>query len=207
MTYNGKKRKDTSEEVSWRLSRLNSYMSRRKGSYNRLRSVFRRDIFVSLQRVNFWFKVDSLNFFLQKVTWLLEYLCVTLRQPASRRPPFAFLSVEEKSKTLRMPESRQVFEVAAAQTSKLVNLVLSSQTAFSIASILLLITNGHNWARWTRRTAIRPGFENVFQQQAADAAYSQQRSYSIQTESFSSTPKPNKWRKDPLAGRRFNNSK
>ena len=74
-------------------------------------------------------------------------MCYTLRQPASRRPPFAFLSVEEKSKTLRMPESRQVFEVAAAQTSKLVNLLLSSQTAFSIASILLLITNGHNWAR------------------------------------------------------------
>ena len=123
-------------------------------------------------------------------------MCYTLRQPASRRPPFAFLSVEEKSKTLRTPESRQVFEVAAAQTSKLViNLVLSSQTTFSIASILLLITNGHNWARCTRRTAIRPGFENVFQQQAADAAYSQQRSYSIQTESFSSTPKPNKWKK------------
>ena len=93
---------------------------------------------------------------------------------------------------LGMPESRQVFEVVAAKTSKLVNLVLSSQTVFSIASILLLITNGHNWVRCTRRTAIRPGVENVFQQQAAHAAYSQQRSYSIQTKSFSSTPKLNK---------------
>ena len=50
-------------------------------------------------------------------------MCYNLRQPVSRRPPFAFLSVG-------MPESCQVFEVAAAKTFKLVNLVLSSQTAF-----------------------------------------------------------------------------
>ena len=109
-------------------------------------------------------------------------MCYTLRQPASRRPPFAFLSVG-------MPESRQVFEVVAAKTSKLVNLVLSSQTVFFNCKHPFIDNQWSysNWARCTRRTAIRPGFENVFQQQAAHAAYSQQRSYS-----YPSPPPPKK---------------
>ena len=39
-----------------------------------------------------------------------------------------------------MPESRQAFEVATAQTSELVNLVFSRQTGFSRDSICLLNT-------------------------------------------------------------------
>ena len=81
--------------------------------------------------------------------------------------------------SVRMPESRQVFEVVAAKTSKLVNLVLSSQTVFFNCEHPFIDNQWSysNWARCTRRTAIRPGVENVFQQQAAHAAYSQQRSY------------------------------
>ena len=45
---------------------------------------------------------------------------------------------------MSLPESRQAFEVAAAQTSGLVNLVLSPQTIFFSASIFLFINDGHN---------------------------------------------------------------
>ena len=99
-------------------------------------------------------------------------MCYTLRQPASRRPPFAFLS---QCACLNRVKSLKSSQPKLLNWSILFYLV---KLFFSIASILLLITNGHNWARCTRRTAIRPGVENVFQQQAAHAAYSQQRSCS-----------------------------
>ena len=71
-----------------------------------------------------------------------------------------------------------------------VNLVLSRQTGFSSLSLQLIDkTDGFNWARYTKLTAIRPGFETVSQQHAAHA---QQRSYSGHAESFSNTPKSSK---------------
>jgi len=62
-----------------------------------------------------------------------------------------------------LPESCQTFEVAAAQTSGLFNLVLSRQLVFSSASICPLIemTDGHNLARYCKLKAIRPGFETI----------------------------------------------
>ena len=44
------------------------------------------------------------------------------------KPPFVVFSEEEEKETL--PETHKTFEVTAAQTSGLVNLVLSRQTGF-----------------------------------------------------------------------------
>jgi len=57
--------------------------------------------------------------------------------------------------------------------------------------------DGYNWARWAKRTTIKPGLETVSQQHAAHA---QKRSHSIQAESFKSSPKSSK-RKKGSAGR------
>ena len=57
-----------------------------------------------------------------------------------------------------LPKLRQSFEVAAARTSGLVNLVFSRQTGFLCATIRLYV---HNRARCTKRMDIRPGFEAV----------------------------------------------
>ena len=59
-------------------------------------------------------------------------ICHTLQV----KPSFVVFSEEEKR---RLSESQQTFEVAAARTSGLVNLVLSCQTGFLSASILFLI--------------------------------------------------------------------
>ena len=59
---------------------------------------------------------------------------------------------------------RQSFEVAAARTSGLVNLVFSRQTGFLCATIRLYV---HNRARCTKRMDIRPGFEAVSEQHAS----------------------------------------
>ena len=65
-------------------------------------------------------------------------------------PPFVFFFTEERKGDLllsfsllkkekeALPESRQLFEAAAAQTCGLVNLVFSLQTGFSSASIRLV---------------------------------------------------------------------
>jgi len=56
--------------------------------------------------------------------------------------PLLFLLYQGEKKE-PVPESRQAFEVAAAQTSELVNLVFSHQTGFSRDSIRLLnMTDG-----------------------------------------------------------------
>ena len=53
---------------------------------------------------------------------------------------------------MAVPESRQTFEVAAAQTSGLVNLVFfECEDPFMV----------NNRARCSKRMAIRPGFENI----------------------------------------------
>ena len=54
-----------------------------------------------------------------------------------------------------VPESRQSFEVAAARTSGLVNLVCSRRTGILCAGIRLLRN------RCTKRTDIRPKFKAV----------------------------------------------
>ena len=56
--------------------------------------------------------------------------------PASRASFCLFLYWGGENEAL--PESRQLFEAAAAQTSGLVNLVFSCQTGFSIASVRLV---------------------------------------------------------------------
>ena len=72
---------------------------------------------------------------------------------------------------------------------------LSSNWFFESEPPFIDKTDGFNWARYTKRTAIRPGFETVSQQHAAHA---QQRSYSGHAESFSSTPKSSKQKKGSL---------
>ena len=69
---------------------------------------------------------------------------------------------------------------------------LSSNWFFESEPPFIDKTDGFNWARYTKRTAIRPGFETVSQQHAAHA---QQRSYSGHAESFSNTPKSSKRKK------------
>ena len=78
------------------------------------------------------------------------------------------------------PCARGVRKIAAAQTSGLANLVLSCQTGFFECEHPFI----DNRARCRKHTAIRPGFETISKQHAARA---QHRSYSIHTESFSST--------------------
>ena len=78
------------------------------------------------------------------------------------------------------PCARGVRKIAAAQTSGLANLVLSCQPGFFECEHPFI----DNRARCRRHTAIRPGFETISKQRAARA---QHRSYSIHTESFSST--------------------
>ena len=73
--------------------------------------------------------------------------------PAIRASFFLLDQGEEKEV---LPETRQAFEVATIQISGLVNLVSSRQISFSSTSIIIII-----WAPFTRRTSIRPGFENV----------------------------------------------
>ena len=52
-----------------------------------------------------------------------------------------------------LPESRQTFEVAAARTSGLNNLVLCRQTSFfRVWASIYIWTNGHNRAGWSKRT-------------------------------------------------------
>ena len=68
-----------------------------------------------------------------------------------------------------MPESRQAFEVATAQTSGLVNLIFSLVKRVS----LHLFIDERGWselsALCTKRTAVKPRFETISQQQAAHA--------------------------------------
>ena len=89
-----------------------------------------------------------------------------------------------RSQKVALLESCQTFEVAAAQTSGPVNLVLSLQTV--CLSMLPFIrvywqTYGHDQDRCGKRTAIRPGFKSISQRHAAHV---QQRSFSIHAESF-----------------------
>ena len=49
--------------------------------------------------------------------------------------PSLFITLEWEGEKEVLPESRSTFEVAAARTSGLVNLVLSRQTGFSSARI------------------------------------------------------------------------
>ena len=57
---------------------------------------------------------------------MLGFKGLTIPHPASRT---SFCLLECGGKKDALPESRQTFEVAAAQTSGLVNLVFSRQTA------------------------------------------------------------------------------
>ena len=61
-----------------------------------------------------------------------------------------------------LPESRQAFEVAAAQTSGLVNLVFSRQIGFIESEHLFIVKpiDGRKRARCSKRTAIRPWVRN-----------------------------------------------
>ena len=90
------------------------------------------------------------------------------------------------SKKAALLESRQTFEVAAAQTSGPVNLVLSLQTGFFECSIHLFEFIEKPMV--TTKTAVaklahgyRPGFKIISQRHAAHV---QQRSFSIHAESF-----------------------
>ena len=60
-----------------------------------------------------------------------------LDHPASRASFYLFLYRGGEKEAL--PESRQLFEAAAARTSGLVSLVFSRQTGFSSANIRLVI--------------------------------------------------------------------
>ena len=67
-----------------------------------------------------------------------------------------------------LPESHQAFEVTATRISALVILVFSRQTGFLMqASIYWYKIAGHNWARRTRRVALRPGLETLSKQHYA----------------------------------------
>ena len=91
------------------------------------------------------------------------------------------------SKKAALLESRQTFEVAAAQTSGPVNLVRSLQTDFFEYSIHLFEFIEKPMV--TTKTAVAklahgyytPGFKTISQQ---NAAHVQQRSFSIHAESF-----------------------
>ena len=57
-------------------------------------------------------------------------------------PPLVFFFTEEEKR--RLPESRKLFEAAAARTSGLVNLVFSRQTGFSCEHPFSDKTDGYN---------------------------------------------------------------
>ena len=108
-----------------------------------------------------------------------------------RAEPSFFSWLRRRRTEEGLPESRQTFEVPAAQTSGLVNLVFSRQTGL-FEWEHPLIDEPMVIRRCTKRRAIRPGFETISQQHAAHV---QQRCYSILAESFSSTPWSSKWKK------------
>ena len=97
----------------------------------------------------------------------------------------AFFLITDETRIKALPESRQSFENALAQTSGLVNLVFTYQTGFSSMYICFnWQTNDHNWAACTKCIAIWPRFESVSEQHAAHAP---ERSYLILAEVFSNT--------------------
>ena len=149
-------------------------------------SFWKRYFRLSYNMKRNWFKVNSLNFSCKE--WLNFWSIYVLHSV----PPFAFLSVEEK---IRLCACLNRIKPLKSPQPKLLDWSISFYLVKLVFSIVSFFVDNQwsHWARCTRRTAVRPGFENVFQQQAAHAAHAQQRSFSIQTESFSSTPKPNKW--------------
>ena len=105
----------------------------------------------------------------------------------------AFFLIKEETRIKALPESRQSFENALAQTSGLVNLVFTYQTGFSSMCICFnWQTNDHNWAGCTKCIAIWPRFESVSEKHAAHAP---ERSYLILAEVFSNTAKKGKRKK------------
>ena len=76
-------------------------------------------------------------------SWIRQLGFLDFLKTSGKRPPceqslllsFSLLRREKEA----LPESRQLFEAAAARTSRLVNLVFSRQTGFSSASIRLVI--------------------------------------------------------------------
>ena len=93
---------------------------------------------------------------------------------------------------LFLNHAKKTFEVTEAQTSGLVNLVLSRKTVFFECEHPFIDKPMAITEPDVASTAIRPGFETTSQEHAA---YAQQKSYSIHTESFSSTTKSSKRKK------------
>ena len=74
--------------------------------------------------------------------FFIYFVLFRQRYPVNRAP-FCVLFDRGRGKEA-VPESCQAFEVSTAQSSGLVNLVLSRQTSVSSVIIRLLITNDHN---------------------------------------------------------------
>lgn len=62
----------------------------------------------------------------------------SLKSPITDFTISGFCAAREQSLFLYLPELREAFEVAAARTSGLVNLVFSGQTVHAIPSVRLL---------------------------------------------------------------------
>ena len=88
-----------------------------------------------------------------------------LKLSSTMYPPFEHSLLSSFSWSRRrkesLPKSLQAFKVVAVRTFGLVNLV------FFLVKLVFRVhpsidkTVGFNWARYTKHTAIRPGFETV----------------------------------------------